>query len=78
MESVSEKKSVLNSVVLSLLGGIYTDQGAQAARDFIHTHILSRSVDMENHVSHFIGLSHPKTLLRHVLKTQNRIMPVSR
>jgi len=63
-------------VVLAIIGALYCDQGAQAARQFVEQFILAKldQLDMDM----LIKLEHPKQMLCHVLKEQGRPLPVSR
>ena len=68
----------LKWVVESLIGAIYQDKGAKAAKEFIHAHVLSRSVDIESHVAFFLKMRQPRHLLVTLSKNMDKNVPVAR
>ena len=66
---------VLSDVVLAIVGALYCDKGAQAARKFVEKFIVPEldQVDMNM----LIKLEHPKQMLCYILKEQNKPSPVS-
>ncbi|KAI8319464.1 ribonuclease III [Martensiomyces pterosporus] len=65
---------VLGKGVQALVGAIYHDQGAVAAKKFIHEHILTKPVDVEA----VMQIKHPKRLLIALTKRKNMEFPVAR
>ncbi|KAI9100997.1 ribonuclease III domain-containing protein [Phlyctochytrium arcticum] len=66
--------SVAGKVFQALIGALYQDKGPRATRQFIQKYILSRSVDMEEHLK----LNNPKGLLVSITKSLGLARPVSR
>ncbi|KAG2218708.1 hypothetical protein INT45_002416, partial [Circinella minor] len=74
-----EDKTLVHSSVLAecfnaLVGAIYQEQGPEAAKKFVHAHILSRELD----VRPFLKLENPKRYLSALLKKTNQERAVSR
>ncbi|KAI9358580.1 ribonuclease III domain-containing protein [Zopfochytrium polystomum] len=65
---------VVSRVVQALIGAIFQEQGASAARAFLRAHLLSRPVDL----SPYLKLATPKLVLTLVLEQLGRPAPVSR
>ncbi|KAL1920917.1 mitochondrial 54S ribosomal protein mL57 [Calcarisporiella thermophila] len=66
--------TVMAQAVRALIGAIYQDKGAIAARNFIRSYILSRELD----ITSLIEIKEPKRYLSTLMKRQNRQSPVSR
>ncbi|ORZ33573.1 ribonuclease III domain-containing protein [Catenaria anguillulae PL171] len=77
-KAIDAKKSnesyVVAKVTKALIGAIYHDKGAVAARKFIHASLLSKDLDM----AALLDLKEPKRLLSALLKRQGKERPVSR
>ncbi|KAI8905681.1 ribonuclease III domain-containing protein [Powellomyces hirtus] len=72
---VEGQKAVGASVLRSLLGALYVDQGAAATRRFIHAHFLSRTID---DLSAHLSLTNPMPTLVRLTQRLDKIRPVSR
>ena len=68
----------LGAVLQSLIGALYHDKGAKAARQFVQAHVLSRAVDVESHISIYLKMKDPRSLLMHLVKRQGLPVPVAR
>ncbi|KAI8917175.1 ribonuclease III domain-containing protein [Powellomyces hirtus] len=77
---VSEKSignadnKVTSSVLQALIGALYLDQGAAAAKEFIVEHFFSRPIDASIHTK----MADPKALLDAIVRTSKRERPVAR
>jgi large subunit ribosomal protein L44 len=65
-------------VVESLIGAIFQDQGADAAKQFINDRILSRSVDAEAHFDAWVKINQPRQMLSYLMQKLNKPNPVAR
>ncbi|KAJ2157722.1 54S ribosomal protein L3 mitochondrial [Coemansia sp. RSA 552] len=65
---------VLGKAVQALVGAVYQEQGAAAARRFVHAHVLSRPVDVEA----VMQIKRPKLTLLHLARKKNLERPVAR
>ncbi|KAJ3333700.1 hypothetical protein HDU76_004846 [Blyttiomyces sp. JEL0837] len=65
---------VVGKVLQALVGAMYLEKGPAAARQFIKSHVLSRSVDVASHLK----LQNPKFLLSLIMQSQGKPRPVSR
>ncbi|KAI9218117.1 ribonuclease III domain-containing protein [Blastocladiella britannica] len=70
----SGESHMVAKVMKALIGALYHDKGAMAARKFIHASLLSKDLDMEA----VLAIKEPKRLLAALLKRQQRERPVSR
>ncbi|KAJ3416005.1 hypothetical protein HDV05_003602 [Chytridiales sp. JEL 0842] len=68
------ENAVVAKVVDALIGALYLEKGRQGVKEFITTHVLSRSVDVSAHLK----LNNPKYLLQLIVKSQGKPKPVSR
>ncbi|KAL7754255.1 54S ribosomal protein L3 mitochondrial [Sorochytrium milnesiophthora] len=73
-EQASASTRVLGKTVKALIGALFHEKGAQAAKNFVHATILSRSLDMQS----VLQLNEPKRLLAAMMKRQSKERPVSR
>ncbi|KAJ1727235.1 54S ribosomal protein L3 mitochondrial [Coemansia biformis] len=65
---------VLGKSVQALVGAIYQEMGAVAARQFIQQHIISRPIDTET----VLQITNPKAMLAQLTKQKNMEFPVAR
>ncbi|KAI8589457.1 ribonuclease III domain-containing protein [Geranomyces variabilis] len=63
------------SVLRSLIGALHTSLGSEATRAFVRAHFLSRTID---DLSAHLKVSAPMATLALLMKSQDRIRPVSR
>ncbi|KAG0047443.1 hypothetical protein BGZ83_007501 [Gryganskiella cystojenkinii] len=73
-ESQLAVRTVQASVVRSIVGALYADQGAMKAREFVHAHFLSRELDL----TPLLKIEDPKLNLSFLMKRLNRERPVAR
>ncbi|KAJ1798705.1 54S ribosomal protein L3 mitochondrial [Coemansia sp. RSA 2598] len=65
---------VLGKAVQALVGAVYMDQGAAAAKEFIKRHLLAKPVDIEA----VVLLKNPKRMLVELTKLKGLEYPVAR
>ncbi|KAJ2359067.1 54S ribosomal protein L3 mitochondrial [Coemansia erecta] len=65
---------VLGKSVQALVGAIYQDQGAKAAKAFVAQHVLTRPVNIDT----IVQLKNPKLLLRALAEQRQMQRPVAR
>lgn len=65
---------VTAKVFQAIVAAIFTDQGATAAKSFIGTHIISRTINIED----FIKFPSPKSILYNILEKKGKPRPVGR
>lgn len=65
-------KTILANTFESLLGGIFLDQGLEAARTFVHEVIISNMDDVVNTQ----GLKDPKSMLQEKTQEKDKMSPV--
>ncbi|KAI9491042.1 ribonuclease III domain-containing protein [Zychaea mexicana] len=68
------QSTVLAECFNALVGALYQEQGPEAAKKFVHAHILSRELD----VRPLIKLENPKRYLSALMKKTGQEAPVSR
>jgi large subunit ribosomal protein L44 len=68
------RKRVVGKTVLSIVGAIYHEHGALAAREFVHQHILTRDVPIES----ILNVQMPKRVLSALMKRKAMQPPISR
>ncbi|KAJ3397024.1 hypothetical protein HDU92_001037 [Lobulomyces angularis] len=73
---VNAKPYVISKVTEALIGALYQEEGAQAARRFIHSHFLNRSVDVRDHLLYLTR--DPRLLLLKVTTKLGKRRPVAR
>ena len=66
--------SAIAECLNALIGAVYQEQGPEAAKKFVHAHILTRELD----VRPFLKLENPKRYLSALLKKTNQEAAVSR
>lgn len=71
-----EAEAILSDALSAVVGAVYFDQGASAARKFVHNFILPQL--NQNEINDVVRLENPKELLEFMLKHQNRGPPESR
>jgi len=71
-----EAEDILSDTLSAVVGTVYFDQGAHAARKFVHNFILPQL--SRNEINDVVRLENPKELLEFMLKQQNRGPPESR
>ncbi|KAJ2724787.1 54S ribosomal protein L3 mitochondrial [Coemansia sp. Benny D115] len=65
---------VLGKSVQALVGAVYVDQGAQAARTFVRQHLLVKPIDVDS----VMQIKNPKLMLVALTKRKNLEYPVAR
>ncbi|KAI9189673.1 54S ribosomal protein L3 mitochondrial [Blastocladiella emersonii ATCC 22665] len=70
----SGESAMVAKVTKALIGALYHDKGAVAARKFVHASLLSKELDM----AALVKLDEPKRMLAALLKRQGRERPVAR
>ncbi|KAJ1643447.1 54S ribosomal protein L3 mitochondrial [Coemansia erecta] len=65
---------VLGKAVQALVGAVYMDQGAAAAKEFVKRHLLTKPVDIEA----VVQLKNPKTMLVELTKRKGLEYPIAR
>jgi len=70
------RDSTLSDVALAIVGALYCDKGAEAARKFVEQFIIPVLDEVDINV--LIKLEHPKQMLCYILTEQNKPLPVSR
>jgi len=73
-EKIVEFQKVLGKSIQALIGAIYHDQGAKAARDFINKFVISSEVD----IAPLLPLDDPKRKLKGLLKILKKEEPIAR
>jgi large subunit ribosomal protein L44 len=68
------ERMIVGKVMTGLIGAIYLENGAAAAKSFIRKHIISRHVDMSVHVS----LLYAMQKLQRITEKLNRPRPIAR
>lgn len=58
----------------AIIGAVYKEQGLDAAKKFVHGHILARDFDLRPH----LAFKQPKTHLSKLMSKQGKPSPVSR
>ena len=71
-----EAEDILSDALTAVAGAVYFDQGAHAARKFVHNFILPQL--SQNEIKDVVRLENPKELLEFMLKHQNRGPPEAR
>ena len=71
-----EAEDILSDALTAVVGAIYFDQGALAARKFVRNFILPQL--SQNEINDVVRLENPKELLEFMLKHQNRGPPEAR
>lgn len=71
-----EAEEILSDALTAVVGAVYFDQGAWAARKFVHNFILPQL--SQNEINNVVRLENPKEILEIMLKHQNRGPPESR
>ena len=71
-----EAEDILSDSLTAVVGAIYFDQGAHAARKFVHNFILPQL--SQNEINNVVRLENPKELLEFMLKQQKWGPPESR
>ena len=71
-----EAEDILSDALAAVVGAVYFDQGAHAARKFVRNFILPQL--SQNEINDVVRLENPKELLEFMLKQQNRGPPESR
>ena len=71
-----EAEDILSDALAAVVGTVYFDQGAHAARKFVHNFILPQL--SQNEINDVVRLENPKELLELMLKQQNKGLPESR
>ncbi|KAF0545627.1 ribonuclease III [Gigaspora margarita] len=66
--------TAISHALKAIVGALYIDKGPQSARQFIHDHILSRDVNMQD----VIEIREPKRELSALMKRLKRPSPISR
>jgi large subunit ribosomal protein L44 len=71
-----ERYSIVCGAVLAIIGAIHFDQGALRSRGFVHDFVVTELAGQD--VTQIIKLSHPKFMLRMLMKEKDMPPPVAK
>jgi dsRNA-specific ribonuclease len=77
-ENVQGPPAVRSWVVNSLIGAYFMEKGPMDTKKWIKQYVLSREVDVKQHLDLDLKLKRPRQLLSHIIRSMNKPAPVAR